>query len=156
MLWQHYSGPSCTKPWHFCVTYPATAKIAARQVARAIAESRIKFHFSCNLSRNDFGRRWVFYNVKCFAQLVPPQCRQNIARQSNRARKDNFTPGFATGKQKRSFVTVHDGNASTSSRQFCSECQILKSRNKKMRKLKGAAQILYLIQQKDGFGNLGL
>ena len=33
------------------VTYPATAKIDARQVATAVAESRIKFYFSCNLSR---------------------------------------------------------------------------------------------------------
>ena len=35
----------------------------------------------CHLSRNDFGRCRVCYTVKCFVQLVPPQCRQNIARQ---------------------------------------------------------------------------
>ena len=63
------------------VTYPATAKIVARQVARAVAENRMKFYCSCNLSRNDFGRCWVCYTVKCFVQLVPPPCRQNIARQ---------------------------------------------------------------------------
>ena len=64
------------------VTYPATAKIVVRQVARAIAESsaKVKFYFSCNLSRNDFGRCRVCYTVKCFVQLGPPQCRQNIAR----------------------------------------------------------------------------
>ena len=65
------------------VTYPATAKIVARQVARAVAESRInlKFYFSCNLSCNDFGPCRVYYTVKCSEQLVPPQCRENIARQ---------------------------------------------------------------------------
>ena len=65
------------------VTYPATAKIVARQVARAVAESRInlKFYFSCNLSCNDFGPCRVYYTVTCSEQLVPPQCRENIARQ---------------------------------------------------------------------------
>ena len=63
------------------VTYPATTKIVARQVARAVAESRIKFYFSCNLSRNDFGRCRLCYTVKCFVQLAPAQCCQNIARQ---------------------------------------------------------------------------
>ena len=61
------------------VTYPATAKIA-----KVVAESRIKFYFSCNLSRNDFGRYRVGYTVKCFVQLVPPKCRQNIAKQRAR------------------------------------------------------------------------
>ena len=55
MFWRHCGG---------YVTYPATAKIVARQVARAIAESRIRFYFSCNLSRNDFGRCRVCYTVK--------------------------------------------------------------------------------------------
>ena len=63
------------------VIYPAMAKVIARQVARAVAESRIRSYFSCNLSRNDFGRCRVCHTVKCFVQLVPPQCRQNIARQ---------------------------------------------------------------------------
>ena len=35
------------------IAYPATAKTVARQVSRAVAESRIKFYFSCNLSRNN-------------------------------------------------------------------------------------------------------
>ena len=65
----------------YSVTYPARAKFVARQVSRAVAESRIKFYFSCNLSCNDFGHRRVWYTVKCFAQLVLSQCRQNIARQ---------------------------------------------------------------------------
>ena len=53
------------------------------QVARAVAESRIKFYFSSNLSRNDFGRQRLLKleTVKCFVQLVPSQFRQNIARQ---------------------------------------------------------------------------
>ena len=42
------------------VTDPATAKIVARQVARqlarAVAESRVKFYFSCNLSRHNVAR----------------------------------------------------------------------------------------------------
>ena len=57
------------------VKYPAKAKIVARKVARAVAESRIKFYFSCNLSCSDFGRCRACYTVKCFVQLVPPQCR---------------------------------------------------------------------------------
>ena len=58
------------------VTYPATAKIVARQVARKVELNSTFGNGSCNLSRNDFGRCRV-----CFVQLVPPQCRQNIARQ---------------------------------------------------------------------------
>ena len=80
MFWRHCGGTSYTK--HFTVWHThATAKIVAKQVARAVAESRIKFYFSCNLSRNDFGRCMICYTVKCFVQLVPPQCRQKIARQ---------------------------------------------------------------------------
>ena len=66
------------------LTYPATAKIVLRQVARAVAESRMKFYFSCNLPRNDFGRRRICYTVKCFVHLIPPQCRENIATQVSR------------------------------------------------------------------------
>ena len=60
------------------------------QVARNISQCDIpcngqnrwiRVYLSCNLSRNDFGRCRVWYTVKCFVQLVPPQCRQNIARQ---------------------------------------------------------------------------
>ena len=36
---------------------------------------------TCKLSRNNFDRCRVYYTVKCFVQLVPPQCSQNIARQ---------------------------------------------------------------------------
>ena len=63
------------------ITYPATAKIVARQVARKVELNSTFGNGSCNLSRNDFGRCRVCYTVKCFVQLVPPQCRQNIARQ---------------------------------------------------------------------------
>ena len=42
------------------VKYPATAKIVARQVARAVAESRIKFYFSCS----NLGPSMVCYTVK--------------------------------------------------------------------------------------------
>ena len=63
------------------LTYPATAKIVARQVARKVEPNSTFGNGSCNLSRNDFGRCRVSYTVKCFMQLVPPQCRQNIARQ---------------------------------------------------------------------------
>ena len=52
-----------------------------QQVARAIAVIRIEFYFSCNLSRNDFGRCRVCYTVKCFVQLIAAHCCQNIARQ---------------------------------------------------------------------------
>ena len=62
------------------VAYSAKAKIVSRQDARAVAESTIKFYFSYNLSRNDFGHCRVCYIVKCFVQLVPPQYRQNMAR----------------------------------------------------------------------------
>ena len=63
------------------VTYPAMAKIVARQVARKVEPNSTYGNGSSNLSRNDFGRCRVSYTVKCFVQLVPPQCRQNIARQ---------------------------------------------------------------------------
>ena len=53
------------------VTYLATAKMFARQVARAVAESRIKSYFSCNLSRNDFGRCRECYTVKLFRVTCP-------------------------------------------------------------------------------------
>ena len=53
---------------------PSTAKIVARQVARAVAESRIKFYFSCNLSRNDFGRCRKCYTVKCFETFHSVTC----------------------------------------------------------------------------------
>ena len=59
------------------LTYPATAKIVARQVARKVEPS----NGSCNLFCNDFGRYRVCYTVKCFLQLVLPQRRQHIARQ---------------------------------------------------------------------------
>ena len=65
------------------VKYPATAKIVARQVARKVEPNSTFSNGSCNLPRNDFGRCRVCYTVKCFLplKLVPPQCRQNIARQ---------------------------------------------------------------------------
>ena len=59
--------------------YPGTAKIVARQVARAVAEKRIEFYFSSNLCCNDFGHCRVCYTLKCFVQLILPQCRQDIA-----------------------------------------------------------------------------
>ena len=61
------------------VIYPekSSAKIVARQVAR-----KVELNSTCgNGFCNDFGRCRVCYTVKCFVQLVPPQCRQNIARQ---------------------------------------------------------------------------
>ena len=80
MFWRHRGGTSCTKTFH-SVTYPATAKIVARQVARKVELNSIFGNGSCNLSRNDLGRCRVCYTVKCFVELAPPQCRQNIARQ---------------------------------------------------------------------------
>ena len=59
------------------VTYPATAKIVARQVAPKVELNSTFGNGSCNLSYNDFSRFRVCYIVKCFLQLVPPQCRQN-------------------------------------------------------------------------------
>lgn len=57
------------------VTYPATGKIAARQVAREVAVSRIKSYFSCNLSRNDLGRRI------CYTEIVSCELsRHNVAK----------------------------------------------------------------------------
>ena len=63
------------------VTYLARAKTVARQVARKVELHSSFGNGSCNLPRNDFGRCRVCYTVKCFVQLVPSQCRQNIARQ---------------------------------------------------------------------------
>ena len=60
------------------VTYPATAKII---VARKVELHSTFGNGSCNSSRNDFGRCRVCSTVKCFVQLVPPHCRQNIGRQ---------------------------------------------------------------------------
>ena len=55
----------------------AKAKIVERQVAR-----KVELHSTFgNGSCNDFGRCRACYTVKCFGQVVPPQCRQNIARQ---------------------------------------------------------------------------
>ena len=54
------------------VAYRATAKIAARQVARAVVESRINLYFSCNLSRNDFGRCRVWHS-EMFRAICPPK-----------------------------------------------------------------------------------
>ena len=55
-------------------TYPATAKIVARQIARKVELNSTFGNGSCNLSRNDFGRcRVCLYTVKCFVQLVS-QC----------------------------------------------------------------------------------
>ena len=60
------------------VTYPETAKIVARQVARAVTESRIRFYFPCNLSRKDFGRCRVCYTgifrATCPATVSPKHC----------------------------------------------------------------------------------
>ena len=47
------------------------AKMVARQVARAVAQNRIKFYFSCKLSRNHFGRCRVCYTVKLFRATCP-------------------------------------------------------------------------------------
>ena len=66
------------------MTYLATAKIVARQVARKVELNSTFGNGSCNMSRKDFGRCRVCYTVKCFLHLVPPQCRQNIARQGIR------------------------------------------------------------------------
>ena len=71
---------------------------------------------SCHLSRNDFGRCRVCYTVKCFVQLVPPQCRQNIARQVARNISQcnsalTFLGVTLTGKQKtESLKTEHTTN----------------------------------------------
>ena len=75
-LWRDKLHETCHS-----VTYPATAKIVARQVARKVELNSTFGNGSCDLSRNDFGRCRVCYTVKCFVQLVPPQCHQNIARQ---------------------------------------------------------------------------
>ena len=80
MFWRHCGGTSCSKQFH-SITYLATAKIVARQVARKVGLSSTFGNGSCNLSCNDFARCKVYYTLKCFVQLVPPQCRQNIARQ---------------------------------------------------------------------------
>ena len=45
------------------VTYPATAKIVARQVARKVELNSTFGNGSCNLSHNDFGRRRVCYTA---------------------------------------------------------------------------------------------
>ena len=81
MFWRHCGGTSCTKRFTLSVTYLATAKICARQVARKVGLNSTFGNGSCNLSRNEFDRCKVCYTVKCFVQLVPPQCRQNIAGQ---------------------------------------------------------------------------
>ena len=77
------------------VTYPATTKIVARQVARKEGLNSTFGNGSCNLFRNDFGRCKVCYTEKCFVQLDPPQCRQNIARQV--ARKEGLNSTFGNG-----------------------------------------------------------
>ena len=59
------------------VTYPETAKIVARQVSRKVKLYSTFGNGSCKLSHNEFSRCRVCYIVKCFVQLVPPQCCQN-------------------------------------------------------------------------------
>ena len=143
MFWRHCGGTSWTK--HFTVkkaplnatkqlvasmrkkqwlafsslhsvTFPATAKIVARQVARKVEPNSTFSNGSCNLSRNDFGRCRVCYTVKCFVQLVPPQCRENIARQVARNisqcnSASTFLGVTPTGKQKtESLKTEHTTN----------------------------------------------
>ena len=61
-FWRHCGGTGCTK--HF--TYPATAKIVAKQVARKVELNSTVGNGSCNLPRNDFGRCRVCYTVKIF------------------------------------------------------------------------------------------
>ena len=101
------------------VAYPATAKIVAKQVARKVELNSTFGNGSCNLSRNDFGRCRVCYTVKCFVQLVPPQCRQNIAGQVARnisqcdnalriAAGDLFETRTATGIELFSSLTYLD------------------------------------------------
>ena len=51
------------------------------RVARKVELNSTFGNGSCNLSRNNFGRCRICYTVKYFVQLVPPQYRQNIARQ---------------------------------------------------------------------------
>ena len=55
MFWRHCSGTNCTKQFH-SVTYLATAKIVARQVARKVGLNSTFGNGSCYLSCNDFAR----------------------------------------------------------------------------------------------------
>ena len=62
------------------VIYPAVAKFVARQVAKTVAESRIKFYFSCNLSRNNFGQlqgmlHCEMFRATCPATMLPKHCK---------------------------------------------------------------------------------
>ena len=77
MFWRHCGGTSCMR--HFSVTYPATAKIVAKQVARAVAESRIKFYFFVQLVSQRF---WPLqgmlhcemFRATCAATMTPKYC----------------------------------------------------------------------------------
>ena len=80
MFWRHCGGTSYTKQFH-SVTFPAAAKIVAWQVARKVGLNSTFGNGSCNLSRNNFGLCKACYTVKFLLQLVPPQRRQDIARQ---------------------------------------------------------------------------
>ena len=75
------------------VTYRATTKIVARQVARKV-ELNSTFYLRQLLLQLVSQRfwplqgmlhKWHCYDVKCFVQLVPPHYRQNIARQVARS-----------------------------------------------------------------------
>ena len=65
-VWAPYGGTSCTK--HFTVwhTLQNRCETSCKSCCR---KYWIRFYFSCNLSRNDFGRCRVCYTVKCFVQL---------------------------------------------------------------------------------------
>lgn len=62
---------------HSVASYPAMAKIVAKQVPRALAKKRIKLYCSSKLSRNDFGCCRVPYTVKLFRAtptMSPKHC----------------------------------------------------------------------------------
>ena len=65
--------------FHSVALYPATAKIVGRQVARAAAEKSSTFRATCLATILAVAGYRTLQN--CFVQFVPPQCRQNIARQ---------------------------------------------------------------------------
>ena len=77
MFWRHCGGTSCTKQFQ-SVTFPATAKIVARQVARKVGLNSTFGHGSYNLSRNNFGLCKVCYTEIFFMQLVARTLREKL------------------------------------------------------------------------------
>ena len=65
MFSRHCGGTTYTKQFH-SVTFPATAKIVARQVGRKVGLNSIFGNGSSNLSRNNFGLCKICYTVKFF------------------------------------------------------------------------------------------